>query len=43
MEVQRSWTMLKLKCMDYLDELQANVVSDLSVKYPVNPDEESLE
>ena len=40
---KRSATMFKLKRMEDLDELQANVITELSVKYPVNPDEESLE
>ena len=40
---KRSTTMFQLKCMEDLDELQANVVTEQSMKYPVNLDGESLE
>ena len=40
---KRSATMFKLKRMEDLDELQANVVTESSMKYPVNLDGESLE
>ena len=42
-KLKKSVTMFKLKRTEDLDELQANVFTELSVKYPVNPDEESLE
>ena len=40
---KRSATMFKLKRMEDLDELQANVVTELSVKCPLNPDDKSSE